>query len=71
MHIWSEQLDRFEGNLPKERGIICWVDNYTAAILCREFLERRGNECHIAFDTSMDEYVFVTDYVPDWMKENA
>jgi hypothetical protein len=67
---WKAQEDRFE-YFTHTKGFVFWVDSYTSLILCRSFLEARGDSCVVMFDTSQDQYCFVTSYASRWETANV
>lgn len=67
---WKGQQDRFELTGPNAFGIVPiatskflhWCETYSAAMLCRAYLDYNKLDCTIAWDISAMEYVICTNY---------
>jgi len=67
---WLKQQDRFELIGLSEIGIVPiatsqylhWCETYTAAMLCRAYLDHNKIDCIIAWDIAAMEYVICTNY---------
>ena len=62
LETWKDQEARFDFSIEVRFGFIYWVENYSSLILCREFLNERGNTFIDSFDEATQQWAFISDY---------
>ena len=75
---WKKQEGRFEGIAPFKKLSFSpeimgyWTQNYSDAMLCREFLASKKMDCSLHWDTATEDYLILTPYkTQSWVEHFA